>query len=809
MSPLDIHINEGFLPMVDGALVYHRGFGDRPTSLKDPRPSLALKPRVFTADGRIVASRLYPLNAAAPPKGRPEPAFQDPANPGQFLVRRRFWASYFPERTLIAEAGSTISLRVKNNLAQPHALQFLDVGGKGVHRGTGSIAPGRTATLEFPAPAAGTYVYCDPGAEPKDPSQDPVQRVLGLFGALLVMDPRQPWRSHAAGPEFERQWLWILHNVDPAWARIASRQQAVDPRKTPAFPRYCTLNGRSGFQSLGISTDEGLNRIREEDSLMSGSARQVDVRDFSQAAAPGTVRTGQLMRFVNAGIVHHQLHFHGNHIWTVRRNGEDFPRSGGSVDAEGHVVLQQWEDVVEVHPLDRKDSVLPVRRPPEATDPVWNARRVDWDYPMHCHAEPSQVAVGGMYPGGLVGHWTVAAPANVPRPNGAFPAPPAGSPGGVPLPPAAGSGSAPGGSGHAHELYRSQVDFSSDQIHEGHPETEFRQDPDVALDFKFFNRKMVFDDRGEFEMWTFETEDSGRIFPAPLVRVTEGDIFHGTVHPSKRVHTIHWHGIEPDPRNDGVGHTSFEVSGQYTYQWQPDLGRPGNPNFGAAGTYFYHCHVNTTLHVQMGMFGPLIIDPKVHPRFPVSAGARRAFVDGPEYDIDTETILVPYSVDPRWHELNHAAGLSGDDAGLDRFEPSHFYLLGGEFMHPQQQEGPQLLSRIRANVVPQPGRKPTLLRLLNANYFPVNIRFTDSAGNLVPMGELIAHDGRPFRDTSSPTGDSPPLRLMASQLNFGAAERYDMLLKPPAAGTFWLTVDLTDWITRKVIATRRINIIAK
>ncbi len=76
---------------------------------------------------------------------------------------------------------------------------------------------------------------------------------------------------------------------------------------------------------------------------------------------------------------------------------------------------------------------------------------------------------------------------------------------------------------------------------------------------------------------------------------------------------------------------------------------------GSAGTYFCHCHVNTTLHLQMGMFGALIVDPAVHPYFPVTKGARRAFVDGPSYDIDTESILVPYSVDPRWHELNHAA----------------------------------------------------------------------------------------------------------------------------------------------------------
>ena len=73
------------------------------------------------------------------------------------------------------------------------------------------------------------------------------------------------------GPEFERQWLWMLHNVDPVWAGIASRNGTVDPDKTPVYPRYFTLNGRSGFQSLAASTDEALNRVREEDTLMSGS----------------------------------------------------------------------------------------------------------------------------------------------------------------------------------------------------------------------------------------------------------------------------------------------------------------------------------------------------------------------------------------------------------------------------------------------------------------------------------------------------------------------------------------------------------
>jgi hypothetical protein len=43
MSPLDLHVNDGYLPMVDGTLVYHRGFGDRRTAVRDPKPSLYVR----------------------------------------------------------------------------------------------------------------------------------------------------------------------------------------------------------------------------------------------------------------------------------------------------------------------------------------------------------------------------------------------------------------------------------------------------------------------------------------------------------------------------------------------------------------------------------------------------------------------------------------------------------------------------------------------------------------------------------------------------------------------------------------------
>jgi FtsP/CotA-like multicopper oxidase with cupredoxin domain len=763
---LDLYINDGLVPMVDDRLVYMRGYGDAPNGADATQPNVRAHPHVFLADGRVVRSRSYPLDAALPLDGRPDPLGPHPTLPGFSVVRRKHWASYFPERTLIAESGSTINLRVHNTLAGPHALRIDGIAD------TGPIPAGGVGTLSFVAPAAGTYVY-------HDPTNAPVERVLGLHGVLLVIEPGAKWSLAPGNTEFERQWLWICHDVDPVWAARARAGQTVDPVATPVLPRYFMLNDRSGFRALAATTDEHLNHTVHEDTLPSGSVRHIDVRELDSEDIPAGQGPGQLIRMVNTGVVIHQMHFHGNHVWTVRRNDLNFPRLEGRVDDEGHPVLQQWEDVVELNPLDRKAVVLPFERPPDVPQRTWDARNEDWVYPMHCHAEPSQTAAGGLYPGGLVGHWILAAPG--PRRE------------------------------TEHALFATQVAFSSGQTREGSPATPYRQRPDISFLRKFFSRELRFPDGREHEIWSFEDERSGRRFPAPAIRVTEGQMVHVTLEASKRSHTIHHHGIEPDPFNDGAGHTSFEVNGKYTYQWQPNPGVPGDPNFGAAGSYFYHCHVNTPLHVQMGMAGPMIVDPLVHPAYPVPAGARRVFVDGPLYDVATEALIAAYTVDPRWHTLSHTAGFSGEDVGLNRFEPRYFYLLGGHLAGPRPNQDVWSPTTLRVNTAD--AGFPSLIRMANFSYFTSRARFTDEAGNPVAIGELVAHDGREFRDTSSPTGFSRPLRdigraLHTSAIAFGAAERYDVLVHPPRRGVFLLHVDFMHWSRPGVLATRTIPLVA-
>ena len=91
----------------------------------------------------------------------------------------------------------------------------------------------------------------------------------------------------------------------------------------------------------------------------------------------------------------------------------------------------------------------------------------------------------------------------------------------------------------------------------------------------------------------------GPVWPGPTIRIPRGKILQcisqGSGPPP---HTIHWHGLEPTPMNDGVGHCSMEI-GQYVYQMQPNF----------IGTYFFHCHRNTVQHFEFGLYGMLLVEP--------------------------------------------------------------------------------------------------------------------------------------------------------------------------------------------------------
>ncbi|MGB3953001.1 MAG: multicopper oxidase domain-containing protein [Solirubrobacterales bacterium] len=104
----------------------------------------------------------------------------------------------------------------------------------------------------------------------------------------------------------------------------------------------------------------------------------------------------------------------------------------------------------------------------------------------------------------------------------------------------------------------------------------------------------------KFEAWAY----NGTV-PGPVIRVTEDDLLsvrflNGTEHP----HTIHFHGIHPAAM-DGVREVVYPGK-EFLYEF------PARP----AGVHPYHCHVPPLReHIQRGLYGALIVDPK-EPRKP-------------------------------------------------------------------------------------------------------------------------------------------------------------------------------------------------
>jgi plastocyanin len=173
------------------------------------------------------------------------------------------------------------------------------------------------------------------------------------------------------------------------------------------------------------------------------------------------------------------------------------------------------------------------------------------------------------------------------------------------------------------------------------PDISFVRDGAKTLNITMPDGKAV-----QFWIFTDPSDDKSKtMFPSKPIRVRQGQIVHSTLDAKKNHHTMHHHGMNSSTYNDGVGHVSFEVAERYTYQFQPH----------SAGTYFYHCHKNTVLHFEYGMYGLLIVDPP--------EGPGKLYQNGPAYDV--EAFWVPDDCDPRWHRMNHDAGMCGDDVGLD------------------------------------------------------------------------------------------------------------------------------------------------
>jgi len=301
------------------------------------------------------------------------------------------------------------------------------------------------------------------------------------------------------------------------------------------------------------------------------------------------------------------------------------------------------------------------------------------------------------------------------------------------------------------------------------PATIGKVTPDITFNRSaHMNGSMRMDDGRTVEMWGFSSGGGmmggGSPFPSPTMRVTEGQVVHTVLTAGSMMqgtHTIHHHGIEPSQQSDGVGHYSFDVNGTYTYQWKASH----------AGTYFYHCHTNTVLHAEMGMYGGLIIDPP--------EGWGTLYSGGPTYDV--EAVWACDEIDSSWHNLGWTAGTCGGDVGLNSLNPDYFIITGVD--------GAQSARTDPGVAVTMNVGQKLLVRYINAGYLPQRINF----GGLTATVHMS--DGRAL-----------PNPIQATELETCAAERYDCIFEPTTAGVYEVTVEYLDWASGAVVGTARTRI---
>jgi FtsP/CotA-like multicopper oxidase with cupredoxin domain len=261
--------------------------------------------------------------------------------------------------------------------------------------------------------------------------------------------------------------------------------------------------------------------------------------------------------------------------------------------------------------------------------------------------------------------------------------------------------------------------------------------------------------------WSFGSGFNGdRSVPGPVIEGVEGQIVQVTLN-SDMPHSIHLHGLDVDQANDGVPSTSGYVARMRggsmmnfgRVNGYTNLGSPFTYTFNAphAGTYMYHCHVDTVLHMEMGMYGTVIIRPP-------DGSTEVAWTGGPV--IDKEYIWHLHTFDSSWH-----SGMMGmvSGPGTVRHRPDYFMING--------RDGANLLVDPTTAIKAGPGQQ-VLIRLINLGYQLALVKL----GGLT--FEVIASDGRPLAKVLHTT----------SQM-IAPGERYDLLFAMPESGSLTATVD--------------------
>ncbi len=117
------------------------------------------------------------------------------------------------------------------------------------------------------------------------------------------------------------------------------------------------------------------------------------------------------------------------------------------------------------------------------------------------------------------------------------------------------------------------------------------------------------DPKKEAMVWAYGLEGEEASVPGPVIRVQVGDLVRVNFKNTHRLpHTIHFHGTHPFNMDGNgqraLGKEQVQLPGEsYTYEFVAQ-----DP-----GYYFYHCHFNTAVHIDHGMYGLFVVEDPAWP----------------------------------------------------------------------------------------------------------------------------------------------------------------------------------------------------
>jgi FtsP/CotA-like multicopper oxidase with cupredoxin domain len=228
--------------------------------------------------------------------------------------------------------------------------------------------------------------------------------------------------------------------------------------------------------------------------------------------------------------------------------------------------------------------------------------------------------------------------------------------------------------------------------------------------------------------------------PSPFLEFNQGDSV--TLHflnDSPEAHTIHLHGMDVNQINDGVGHTSMDVMHGETYDYVFKATH--------SGSYLYHCHVMSPLHVAMGMYGMISVN---------GPDSLFIFENGPGYN--KKHHFLTSEMYTHWN--------------FNLTSPGPFYLYDPNYFMINGKSGTQLFENNDYTIEAMPGDS-IVLHLANIAYSLVEYVFPEGCNATVHMS-----DGRPI-----------PQPFSADTLRLYAGERFAVILRPTNTIEGYITVN--------------------